>query len=98
MAPPLKRRLRLRPRIGHPAKSDPAGRANIRRVPSNRRTRWLCGATSAQINVELVTTEEGVVGRQTRVEEGVPEIHYTARIRNNGAWPLSYNLNIGDWQ
>ncbi len=52
----------------------------------------------AQINVELVSTEQGVVGRQTRVEEGVPEIHYTVRIHNRGALPFSYNLNIGDWQ
>jgi hypothetical protein len=52
----------------------------------------------AQINVELVATEQGVVQRQTRVEEGVPEIHYTVRIRNLGTLALSYNLNIGDWQ
>ena len=52
----------------------------------------------AQINVELIATEQGVVGRQTAVEEGVPEIHYTVRIRNSGAVALAYNLNIGDWQ
>ena len=51
-----------------------------------------------QIDVELVATEQGVVQRQTRVEEGVPEIHYTVRIRNLGGVALSYNLNIGDWQ
>ena len=52
----------------------------------------------AQINVELAVTEQGVVQRQTRVEEGVPEIHYTVRVKNLGGWPLSYNWNIGDWQ
>jgi hypothetical protein len=52
----------------------------------------------AQINVELVVPEQGVVQRQTRVEEGVPEIHYTVRIKNLGAVALGYNLNIGDWQ
>jgi len=52
---------------------------------------------SAQINVEL-TTEQGIVERQTPVEEGAPEIHYTVRVRNLGLAPLTYNLNIGDWQ
>jgi hypothetical protein len=52
---------------------------------------------SAQINVEL-TTEQGIVERQTPVEEGAPEIHYTVRVKNLGAAPLTYNLNIGDWQ
>jgi hypothetical protein len=51
-----------------------------------------------QIDVELVATEQGVVQRQTRVEEGVPEIHYTVRIKNLGTVALGYNLNIGDWQ
>jgi hypothetical protein len=52
----------------------------------------------AQINVELIATEQGVVARQTPIEEGAPEIHYTVRIRNAGAVPLAYNLDIGDWQ
>lgn len=52
----------------------------------------------AQINVELVVLEQGVVERQTPVEEGAPEIHYTVRIRNLGGTSLAYNLNIGDWQ
>jgi hypothetical protein len=50
-----------------------------------------------QINVELIA-EQGVVTRQTRVEEGVPEIHYTVRFRCNGVASMKYNLNIGDWQ
>ena len=48
--------------------------------------------------MELVATEQGVVGRQTAVDEGAPAIHYTVRIRNSGAVALAYNLNIGDWQ
>lgn len=52
---------------------------------------------SAQINVEL-TMEQGIVERQTPVEEGAPEIHYTLRVKNLGLAPLTYNLNIGDWQ
>ena len=52
---------------------------------------------SAQINVELVS-EQGIVERQTPVEEGAPEIHYTVRVRNLGGGSLTYNLNIGDWQ
>ena len=52
---------------------------------------------SAQINVEL-TTEQGIVERQTPVEEGAPLIHYTVRVRNLGGGSLRYNLNIGDWQ
>jgi hypothetical protein len=52
---------------------------------------------SAQINVEL-TTQQGIVERQTPVEEGAPEIHYTLRVTNTGAAPLTYNLDIGDWQ
>ena len=27
-----------------------------------------------------------------------PGIHYTVRVKNLGAAPLTYNLNIGDWQ
>lgn len=52
---------------------------------------------SAQINVEL-TMEQGIIERQTPVEEGAPEIHYTLRVRNLGGGSLTYNLNIGDWQ
>lgn len=52
---------------------------------------------SAQINVEL-TMEQGIIERQTRVEEGAPLIHYTLRVRNLGGGSLTYNLNIGDWQ
>ena len=52
---------------------------------------------SAQINVEL-TMEQGIIERQTPVEEGAPEIHYTVRVRNRGGGSLRYNLNIGDWQ
>jgi len=53
--------------------------------------------TESQINVELVATEQGVVARQSAGEGAVPII-YTMRIRNNGNWPIGYNLNIGDWQ
>jgi len=52
---------------------------------------------SANINVPLVM-EQGIVERQTPVEEGAPEIHYTLKVRNLGAGSLTYNLNIGDWQ
>jgi hypothetical protein len=52
---------------------------------------------SAQIDTELVT-EQGIVERQTPVEEGAPLIHYTVRVRNLGGGSLRYNLNIGDWQ
>jgi hypothetical protein len=52
---------------------------------------------SANINVPLVM-EQGIVERQTPVEEGAPQIHYTLKVRNLGAGSLTYNLNIGDWQ
>jgi len=52
---------------------------------------------SANINNELVM-EQGIVERQTSVEEGAPRIHYTVKVRNLGAGSLRYNLNIGDWQ
>jgi hypothetical protein len=51
-----------------------------------------------QINCELIAVEQGVVGRQTPIEEGVPEIHYTVRILNSGPTSIGYNLTIGDWQ
>lgn len=72
----------------------------IRYPPNGRDVGVVTAAANiqqAQINVELVA-EQGVVTRQTQVEEGVPEIHYTVRIRCNGVAPIQYNLNIGDWQ
>ena len=49
------------------------------------------------VNVELVASDQGVVARPASGEGALP-IHYTVKIRNAGAFPISYNLNIGDWQ
>jgi hypothetical protein len=50
-----------------------------------------------EIGVELVALDQGVIERDGGE---APAIHYTVRIRNNGnaQVPMSYNLNIGDWQ
>lgn len=52
---------------------------------------------SAQIDLPL-SMEQGIIERQTPVEEGAPLIHYTLKVRNLGVGSLTYNLNIGDWQ
>jgi len=51
-----------------------------------------------QINVEYLVVGQGIVQRQTTIEEGGTAIHYTVRIRNLGSIGIRYNLNIGDWQ
>lgn len=52
----------------------------------------------AQINVELVALEQGVIERHTSGDEQVPSSHYTVKIRNLGLTAMDYNLDIGDWQ
>jgi hypothetical protein len=51
----------------------------------------------SSINIELVALDQGVVARDSGGEAG-PAIHYTVRIRNLAAFPITYDLNIGDWQ
>jgi hypothetical protein len=50
-----------------------------------------------QINVELVTSQPGVVQRDQGADNP-PLIVYTVRVSNLGATDVSYNLNVGDWQ
>lgn len=49
------------------------------------------------VNTELIAFDQGVVARPNPGEGALP-IHYTVKIRNAGASPISYNLNVGDWQ
>ncbi len=48
----------------------------------------------ASINIELVAEQQGVVARDEGEATG---IDYRVAVRNAGTFPLSYNLNIGDW-
>lgn len=50
-----------------------------------------------QINVELVTSQPGVVQRD-QGPDNPPLIVYTVRVSNLGAIAVSYDLNVGDWQ
>ena len=47
------------------------------------------------INIELVADFQGVVARDGGE---ATQSAYTVAIRNIGAFHLSYNLNVGDWQ
>jgi len=55
-------------------------------------------AQQGQINVEYFVVGQGLVQRQTGIDEGGTAIHYTVRIKNLGTIGFRYNLNIGDWQ
>jgi hypothetical protein len=48
----------------------------------------------ASVNIELVAEQQSVVARDEGEAAG---IDYRVAIRNAGGFPLSYNLNIGDW-
>ena len=49
----------------------------------------------SNINVELDTSDHGVVAVQSPGEGG-PYIHYTVRIHNRGPIPMIYDLNVGN--
>lgn len=47
------------------------------------------------INIELIASDHGVLSVAGQGED--PSlIRYTVRIRNSGAFPMTYNLNIGN--
>jgi hypothetical protein len=49
----------------------------------------------SSINTELVAFEQGEIARQGG--HFYADTHFSVKVRNVGAYPLSYNLNIGDW-
>ncbi len=47
------------------------------------------------VGIELIASDPGVV-LVPESDEGGPGTHYTVRIRNAGAFDMTYDLNIGN--